>query len=123
MSNKLIQIAREVLEIEADLPYRINYDKAERATVDDFTMYTFPQTWGSTALGFGVIGGQAMTVANTYVFIPDGVDQYCFVYFGGRFAYAVSFCQAVMDDVLNQRMEPVSRSGKYKARSDEVNLK
>ena len=114
MSNKLTQIAREVLAIEADLPYRIKYDKAEKATVDDFVMYTFTQLWGSTALGFGGVGGQAMTTANTYVFVLECVNQDCFVYFGERFAYSVPFCQTLMDDVRSQRMEPVSRIGKYK---------
>lgn len=114
MSNKLTQIAREVLAIEADLPHRIKYDKAEKATVDDFVMYTFTQLWGSTALGFGGVGGQAMTTANTYVFVPECVNQDCFVYFGGRFAYSAPFCQTFMDDVRSQRMEPVSQIGKYK---------
>lgn len=116
MSNKLTQIAREILEIEADLPCRIKYNKDERATVNDFTMYTFPQLWGSTALGFGGIGGQAMTVANTYVFIPEGVKQDCFIYFGGRFAYNAPYCQILLDDVRNQNMVSVNRSGKYKSK-------
>lgn len=115
MSNSLTEIAREILAIEADLPYRIKYNKDEKATVDDFTMYTFPQVWGSTSLGFGEVGGRAMTTANTYVFIPEGVNQDCFIYFGGRFAYNVPYCQALIDDVRSQNMEPVNRSGKYKS--------
>ena len=48
----------------------------------------FPQTWGSTALGFGGIGGAAMTTAYTIVIESDLTGQYC-VYFGGGFAYRI----------------------------------
>lgn len=47
----------------------------------------FPQTWGSTALGFGGMGGSAVTQAYTVtVFGPKGEVA---VYFGGRFAYLI----------------------------------
>lgn len=48
----------------------------------------FPQTWGSTALGFGGVGGQAITTAYTIV-LENGLDGQHAVYFGGRFAYKV----------------------------------
>lgn len=48
----------------------------------------FPQTWGSTALGFGGIGGQAITTAYTIVIYSELIGQYC-VYFGGRIAYRI----------------------------------
>ena len=80
MSNKLTEMAREILSIEADLPYRLDYSNKSHPTVNDFELHTFEQTWGSTALGFGGIGGQAMTTARTYVFIPIGINQKCFVY-------------------------------------------
>ena len=44
MSNKLTNMAREILSIEADLPYRFNYKESEHPTVDDFELYTFEQT-------------------------------------------------------------------------------
>lgn len=47
----------------------------------------FPQTWGSTALGFGGIGGAAMTPA--YTVLVQGPSQEVAVYWGGRFAYLV----------------------------------
>lgn len=53
MSNKLVTMAREILEIEGDLPFRLDYNVKHRPTLNDFEMYTFEQTWGSTALGFG----------------------------------------------------------------------
>lgn len=57
-----------------------------RPYINEVEVYSFPQTWGSTALGFGGIGGQAMTTALTVVVI-SGV-QAC-VYFGGTFAYRI----------------------------------
>ena len=111
-SNQLVGMAREVLAIENDLPYRFDYAE-ERPTIDDFELYTFKQTWGSTALGFGGIGGQAMTEARTYVFVPVTCNQKCFVYFAGRFAYKADYCKALVEDIRNQNMEPVYRAGKY----------
>lgn len=113
MSNKLVQMARELLEIECDLPYRLDYTENPRSSIDDFELYTFTQTWGSTTLGFGGIGGQAMTAARTYVLIPMNCNQKCFVYFAGRFAYAVPFSDIIYEDIRAANMEPVSRAGKY----------
>lgn len=114
MSNKLTEMAREILAIEADLPYRFDYSDNKNPEVDDFDLYTFEQTWGSTALGFGGVGGQAMTSARTYVFIPMNCNQKCFVYFAGRFAYAVDYSEKFMEDVLKWNVASVSESGKYK---------
>lgn len=115
MSNKLTKMAREILCIESDLPFRFNYQAQTCPTIDDFSIYTFEQLWGSTALGFGGMGGQAITPARTYVFVPnDNIDQKCFVYFGGRFAYAVDYSETLMEDVHSGNMASVSGSGKYK---------
>lgn len=111
-SNQLVGLAREILAIEADLPYRFDYSK-ERPTIDDFELHTFDQTWGSTALGFGGIGGQAMTAARTYVFVPVNCEQKCFVYFGGRFAYQADYCKNLVEDIRNQNMAPKSGAGRY----------
>ena len=87
MSNKLTKMAKELLIIESDLWFRFNPDKDRHVCIDDFEVHMFEQTWGSTALGFGGMGGQAMTTANTYVFVPVTCNQNAFVYFGGQFAY------------------------------------
>ena len=113
MSNKLTEMARELLAIEADLPFRFKYKEKPYPTIDDFELYTFEQVWGSTALGFGGIGGQAMTSARTYVFIPIHCNQKCFVYFAGRYAYAADYSEKFMEDVLNNNMAAVYESGKY----------
>ena len=112
-SNQLVGMAREILAIEADLPYRLDYTE-ERPTIDDFELYTFNQMWGSTALGFGGIGGQAMTNARTYVFVPVTCNQKCFVYFAGRFAYQADYCSNLTEDIRNQNMAPVYQAGKYR---------
>ena len=114
MSNKLTNMAREILSIEADLPYRFNYKESERPTVDDFEVHIFEQVWGSTALGFGDMGGQAITAARTYVFVPVTCNQKCFVYFAGKFAYAVDYSEKFMEDVYNENMESVAKSDKYR---------
>lgn len=113
MSNKLTKMAREILCIESDLPFRFDYKTKTRPTIDDFDIYTFEQTWGSTALGFGGVGGSAMTTARTYVLVPESDEQKCFVYFAGRFAYAVDYSEKFMTDVYNKNMESVARAGKY----------
>lgn len=114
MSNKLVTMAREILEIEADFPFRLNYLVDRRPGIDDFDLYTFEQIWGSTALGFGGIGGQALTEARTYVFVPVGVNQKCLVYFAGRFAYAVEYSDILMEDINKKQIASVAMSGKYK---------
>lgn len=66
----------------------------------------FRQTWGSTALGFGGIGGQAMTPAYTVIVSCDR-SRASAVYFGGRFAYLVEYVNqntAYQMDVANQLM-------------------
>ena len=113
MSNKLTKMAREILSIEEDLPFRFDYNEKPYPTLDDFELYTFEQVWGSTALGFGGIGGQAMTSARTYVFVPISCNQKCFVYFGSRFAYKADYCEKFKEDLLNQNMTSVAKAGKY----------
>lgn len=111
MSNKLTKMARELLAIEEDLPFRLK-DRYHH-TINDFDIRIFEQIWGSTALGFPGMGGQAMTTANTYVLIPINIDSPCFVYFAGRFAYSVDYSQEFMEDVRKESVEAVYRSSKY----------
>jgi hypothetical protein len=117
MENLLTKIARESLEINSDIWVRFNDRNNTR--IDDFDLYTFEQVWGSTALGFGGIGGQAMTPARTYVFIPNVDGEDYIVYFAGRFAYKASInSEKFREDMRKGHLEPVYRSGKY--RVDEV---
>ena len=68
----------------------------------------FPQTWSSTALGFGGIGGQAITAAYTIILESDQGAGYC-VYFGGRFAYRiVNPNEKFLEDIARRYMSEVS---------------
>ena len=116
MGNKLTNTALELLLIEQNFLYNMDYKKEEknfRIRLDDFEIVIFEQMWGSTALGFDGCGGQAMTKANTYVFIPVTCHQDCFVYFGARLAYHVPYSEVFMEDVRNHRMASRSAAGKY----------
>lgn len=112
MSNKLAHMARELLAVSEDAELRIN-KRCTGRTVNDFEIHTFVQTWGSTALGFGGIGGCAITSARTYVLIPYEPSEMALVYFGSGFAYEAPWGEAFVRDVENQEMEPVFRKGKY----------
>ena len=115
MSNKLTNIAKEVLIIESDLWFRLSPDKWNNfVSPDDFELYMFEQTWGSTALGFGGMGGQAITTANTYVFVPVTCNQNAFVYFGSDFAYEAEYCDHLREDINNRCMKPCNKAGYYR---------
>lgn len=77
----------------------------------------FSQTWGSTALGFGGIGGQAMTSA--YTTIIQNIDLgYVGVFFGERMAYIIKHPNdKFREDLQNRNMCVVGRHHKYE-RSD-----
>jgi hypothetical protein len=64
----------------------------------------FVQTWSSTALGFGGIGGQAFTSAYVCVIESNLLGQFA-VYFGGRLAYVIERPnEKFMEDIASQRM-------------------
>ena len=88
-----------------------------RPTAQDFEVYAmFPQTWGSTALGFGGIGGSAMTTAYTVVLHSNYYHEFL-VYFGGTFAYKVNGrsknFEKFRDDINQQNLSDQRSSGKY----------
>ena len=111
--NKLTKMARQLLQIDEDLPFRFDYSNGERPNVSDFEVRIFEQTWGDTSCGFGGMAGQAMTTENTYVFVPIGVNQKCFVYFGSRFAYAVDPTQEFWDVLKHEQMGADWQEGQY----------
>ena len=123
MSNKLTDLAIETLLIEKDIPFRIDYSKEDplyRFNIDDFDIYIFSQTWGSTALGFDGLGGQVITKANTCVLVPESCHQDCFVYFAGRFAYSVPYSDEFGEDVRNHSMKSVRNSRIYLRKTKEI---
>lgn len=114
MSNKLTNMAKQLLIIEDDLRFRFDYDKDKVVGVDDFEVHIFEQTWGSTTLGFGGLGGQAMTRENTYVFVPVTCNQNCFIYFGSQFAYEAEYNSTFREDLLSGNMKPCRQAGHYR---------
>lgn len=64
-------------------------DKTRKHSMYDTTVAAmFVQTWGSTALGFGGIGGQAITSAYVSVIESNLTGEHA-VYFHGRLAYVI----------------------------------
>ena len=110
MSDKLTEMARDILSVSCDLPARLDLKRDEHPKIDDFDVYVFEQTWGSTALGFPGWGGNAVTTASVCVLVPLYCHQKCFVYFGGRFAYAVEDCETFRTDLLHHSMVSVDRA-------------
>lgn len=83
----------------------------------DFWVYAmFPQTWGSTALGHGGMGGAAVTTAYTVVLECQHTQEFL-VYFGGIFCYAVSRqsknIDRFLEDCKNHRLASKRESTKY----------
>jgi len=64
----------------------------------------FPQMWGSTALGFGGMGGAAMTTAYTIVMGTDYSRLYS-VYFNGRYAYCAELTNAFVADLRDHHLK------------------
>lgn len=85
--------------------------KKRRPRDDDVEVYHFPQTWGSTTLGFGGMGGSTMTSAYTTVVISE---RSAAVYFAGRHAYTtLEVTPRFMDDVRNYDMAAKYDTGRY----------
>lgn len=70
----------------------------------------FTQMWGSTALGFGGMGGAAMSEAYTSVIY---FGQQVAVFFDGRHAYTVMDCEALREDIKNKRLASKTEIHKY----------
>jgi predicted phage tail protein len=85
--------------------------KTRRPVMADVEVRMFPETWGSTALGFGGIGGSAMTAAYTVIVI---CEPHAAVYWAGGFAYMIEVGEAFMNDVNSGRTVERSKAGKYR---------
>ena len=88
-----------------------------RPTTRDFGVYAmFTQTWGSTALGHGGMGGAAMTTAYTIVLECQHTQEFL-VYFGGSYCYTISKrspnISTFAEDVKNHCLESKRKSDKY----------
>lgn len=78
-----------------------------------FSIHTFPQIWGNTTLGFGGVGGDAMTTAYTTV-LEDIVTGVVFVYFDITYAYTIYKPNSRFFNALhNKKLASVIESGRY----------
>lgn len=89
-----------------------------RPTTRDFTVYAmFTQSWGSTALGHGGIGGASVTTAYTVVLECSHTNE-ILVYFGSEFCYSVNMRSQnfykFLEDCSAQNLVSKHESGKYK---------
>jgi hypothetical protein len=93
-------------------PEDIHIKKIKNPDVSEVTVYAmFPQMWGSTALGFGGIGGAAMTTE--YTIVLNCYSTFA-VYYGGQFAYIVKNpTQTFFDDINRQSISDVKHKEKY----------
>jgi hypothetical protein len=92
--------------------------KSQRHSDYTMTVYNvFPQDWSSTALGFGGMGGQAITGAYTVIIESKQACGFC-VYFGGRFAYRIEKPnEKFFDDIANRQMHEVQGAKKLYERN------
>ena len=103
---RILKTARQLLFIEEDMR---RMDPEE-----EFDIYMFEQAWASTALGFGGMGGSAITTETTFVLIPCYI-KVAYVFFGAKFAYKIEgYNDLFIKDLRKHRMASVSESGKYK---------
>jgi hypothetical protein len=76
----------------------------------------FPQTWGSTALGHGGMGGAAVTTAYTVVLECYHTQEFL-VYFGSEMCYKVNRDSANFDifieDCKNHKLVSKRESSRY----------
>ena len=88
-----------------------------RPTTRDFGVYgMWPQTWGSTALGHGGMGGAAMTTAYTIVLECYATREFL-VYFGGQICYTVNRdsvnFNVFIEDCKNHKLVSKRESSRY----------
>jgi hypothetical protein len=78
-----------------------------------FDVTVFSEWWGSTALGFPGMGGDAMTKAYTTVIEEENSGWYG-VFFGDRLAYLVPRAnERFLDDLNRHQMLSVREAKKY----------
>lgn len=74
------------------------------------------QMWGSTALGFGGMGGSAMTKAYTII-IGSRFHHVLCVYFGGHFAYSLDMDKndivKLNEDIAKYNIASVAEKDRY----------
>ena len=121
----------ELIEYITDNLAVETFDTLYNSYTHRFKMYVFPQTWSSTALGFGGCGGQAITEAYTTVVemswdyinktddirglnLTESKDRIYAVFFDGRFAYMyLNPSKHFFDDLDKRNMKSQRESKIY----------
>lgn len=89
-------------------------DEKEKKYYPEFEMTMFMQTWGSTALGFGGIGGQAITSAYTTI-VSEVYSGWVGVFFGESLAYKINNPnQKFYEDIRDNNMQPTYKASVYR---------
>ena len=109
---------RDINEMINEVVSEYEKKTGKKADAESALVYSFPQTWASTALGFGGIGGQAFTSAQTTAIMVYGEDELCgAVFFGGGLAYLYPSINCRFEqDIANCKMSAVLGSAKYACR-------
>lgn len=120
-------IAAAVLRDLPDIAYRqwtpqlrnqgVQQDEAplafRRPRENEVDVVSFPQIWGSTTLGFGGLGGAAMTSAQTTV-VSMHSPPAAAVYFGSRLAYCLDAPNdRFASDLRDRRMVSCAEAAGY----------
>lgn len=95
--------------------------KTRQHTARDYSVIgMFPQTWGSTALGHGGMGGAAISTAYTVVLSSHYTGEHL-VYFGSRLAYSVvKPNHRFWEDLSDRNMIECAKHSRY---FEETNVK
>lgn len=112
-AKDLPDISYKKKEFKKGVPFREmpDVDALRRPQPHEVDAYSFPQMWGSTALGFGGMGGASMTTAQTTIVM---YHRSAAVYFGTQFAYAIpAVTPQFMDDVKQHRVVACADVEKY----------
>jgi len=114
-----IEFQRTIYPKNQDGTPRFEISK-RRPHTGEVEVYHFPQVWGSTALGFGGVGGQALTFAYTTVVVDSASDNAA-VYFSGRLAYVIKHPTAYFYEALSRHaMNEVAQAGIYRSKEPEA---
>jgi hypothetical protein len=127
VSYAIVQaMMHDLPDVEYEAPdYSQGWEKAKelprkkqvrRPYESEIEVTSFTQSWASTALGFGGIGGAAITPAQTTV-VTHGVSHA--VYFGRRLAYvATNPAKKFYTDLMSHNMVAQSDAAQYDSGAD-----
>ena len=119
INNTYIFIMLKLIELQQCLFSITKYyiEKNNKSEEID-QIISFEQSWPSTALGLGGLGGDMITTEYTTVIILVDLEinkSFADVFFAGKFAYRVPYKSnsLVQQDIMRQSMASVKHAGKY----------